>query len=102
MNGVFYFKEVRFSQLGILLLFLLGSRREHTPLPERTSYKCYYTTGKRAKILEFRLFAWPKENSATWTLLKRSNFPTGDWEAYSGTAFSYTTLLSQQDFLLLC
>jgi hypothetical protein len=36
--------------MGILLLPLLGSRREHTPLPERISYKCYYTTGKRAKI----------------------------------------------------
>jgi hypothetical protein len=28
----------------------LGRRREHTPLPERTSYKCYYTTGKKVKI----------------------------------------------------
>jgi hypothetical protein len=55
---------------------------------------------------EFRLLAGPKENSTTWTLLKRTNFPAGDWEAYSGTAFSLQpsacTTLSQQGLVVLC
>jgi hypothetical protein len=32
--------------------------------------------GREENSVEFGLLAWPKENSATWTLLKRTNFPT--------------------------
>jgi hypothetical protein len=55
----------------ILLLPLLGSRREHTPLSRENKLQMLlHNREENENSWEFRLLAGSKENSATWTLLK--------------------------------
>jgi hypothetical protein len=72
---IFYFKEVRFSSLRIFPV-PFGTGREHTSAEREQVTNVITQQGREENSVEFGLLAWPKENSATWTLLKRTNFPT--------------------------